>query len=53
MFKHILVSVDGSERSEQAIPYAIEIAPHGAKITLLYIVEIPLCQTIKQLFRLN
>lgn len=42
MFKHILVPLDGSERSERAIPYAIEITPQGAKLTLLYIVEIPL-----------
>lgn len=40
MFTHILVPLDGSERSERAIPHAISIAPHGAKITLLYIVEI-------------
>lgn len=42
MFKHILVPIDGSERSERAIPYAIEIAPQDAKITLLYIAEIPI-----------
>jgi len=42
MFKHILVPLDGSERSEHAIPYAIEITPQGAKITLLYIVEVPI-----------
>lgn len=42
MFKHILVPLDGSERSERALPHAIEITPQGAKITLLYVVEVPI-----------
>ncbi|GAB1422301.1 universal stress protein [Anaerolineales bacterium] len=41
MFKHILVPLDGSKYSERAIPYALEIAAQEAKISLIYITEIP------------
>lgn len=42
MIKHILVPLDSSERSELAIPYALQIARLGTKISLLYVLEIPM-----------
>lgn len=42
MFRHILVPVDSSERSELALPFAAKIASQDSKITLLYVVEVPL-----------
>ena len=42
MLKHILVPLDGSERAERAIPYAIEIATPSTKVTLLYVLELPI-----------
>lgn len=39
MFKHILVPTDGSERSEQAVHYAVDLARvHGARITGIHVV---------------
>jgi nucleotide-binding universal stress UspA family protein len=40
MFKHLLVTLDGSPRAEAVIPHAIDIAKTtGAEITLLRIVD--------------
>lgn len=40
MFKHLLVTLDGSPRAESVIPHAIDIAKSmGAEITLLRIVD--------------
>lgn len=40
MFKHLLVTLDGSPRSESVIPHAIDIAKTmGAEITLLRVVD--------------
>ncbi|MFW5748924.1 MAG: universal stress protein [Chloroflexota bacterium] len=41
MLEHILVPLDGSERSERALTYAIEISAEDTQITLLYVVYIP------------
>jgi nucleotide-binding universal stress UspA family protein len=42
MFTHILVPLDGSERSEQAVPLAVRIARStGARVTLQQAVSIP------------
>ncbi len=42
LFQHILVPLDGSKKSERAIPTAIKLAKNlGSKITLLRVVEIP------------
>lgn len=41
MLKHILVPLDGSALSEQALNQALEITCDAAKITLLSIVEVP------------
>jgi len=39
MFKHILVPTDGSERSEQAVRFAVDLAKtHGARITGIHVV---------------
>lgn len=40
MFRKILVSLDGSELSEQALPYAEELAgTHNSEIELIYVCE--------------
>jgi nucleotide-binding universal stress UspA family protein len=40
MFKHLLVTLDGSARAESVIPYAIDIGRSmGAQVTLLRIVD--------------
>ncbi len=40
MFKHLLVTLDGSARAESVIPHAIDIGRSmGAKVTLLRIVD--------------
>ena len=40
MFKHLLVTLDGSPRAESVIPHAIDIATSmGAEVTLLRIVD--------------
>ena len=42
LFQHILVPLDGSQKSERAIPTAIKLAKNlGSKITLIRVVEIP------------
>jgi len=42
LFQHILVPLDGSAKSERAIPTAIKLAKSlGSHITLLRVVEIP------------
>jgi nucleotide-binding universal stress UspA family protein len=39
MFKHILVPTDGSERSELAVRFAVDLAKiHGARITGIHVV---------------
>jgi len=39
VFKHILVPTDGSERSEQAVQLAVDLAKlHGARITGIHVV---------------
>ena len=39
MFKHILVPTDGSERSEYAVRFAVELAKvHGASLTGIHVV---------------
>jgi nucleotide-binding universal stress UspA family protein len=40
MFRHILVPLDGSERSERAIPHALSIASDQTKITLFHVIPI-------------
>jgi nucleotide-binding universal stress UspA family protein len=40
MFKHLLVTLDGSARAEAVVPYAIDIGKSmGAEVTLLRIVD--------------
>jgi nucleotide-binding universal stress UspA family protein len=40
MFKHLLVTLDGTQRSEAVIPHALDIARSmGARITLLRVVD--------------
>ncbi len=40
MFKHVLVTLDGSPRAESVIPHAIDIARSmGAQLTLLRVVD--------------
>lgn len=40
MFKHLLVTLDGSQRAESVIPHAIDIAKTmGAELTLLRVVD--------------
>lgn len=47
MFQHILVPLDGSARSEQALPVAARIARmSGGSITLLYVVTPPLYHNV-------
>ena len=41
MLKHILVPLDGSALSEQALEQALEVTCDAAKITLLSVIEIP------------
>lgn len=41
MLKHILVTLDGSELAELALPYAQQIITAGAKITLLTVFDVP------------
>ncbi|MCC7187087.1 MAG: universal stress protein [Acidobacteria bacterium] len=39
MFKHILIPTDGSERSENAIRYGMDLAKvHGARVTVIHVV---------------
>ena len=39
MFKHILVPTDGSDRSEQAARFAVDLAKvHGARVTGIHVV---------------
>jgi nucleotide-binding universal stress UspA family protein len=41
MFNHILLSTDGSELSEKALPYAIEMAKKfGAKLTVTSVIDL-------------
>lgn len=43
LFQHILVPLDGSAKSERAIPTAIKLAKElGSKVTLLRVLEIPI-----------
>jgi len=37
-FTHLLVPLDGSPRSEEALPYALAVAGRGAAITVLHVV---------------
>lgn len=42
MFRHLLVTLDGTSRSEAVIPHAIDVARSmGSQITLLRIVDAP------------
>jgi nucleotide-binding universal stress UspA family protein len=41
MLENILVTLDGSELSEKAIPYTQQIAKSGAQITLLTVIDMP------------
>lgn len=41
MLKHVLVPLDGSQLSEQALQYAQDLICSGGKITLLSVVELP------------
>ncbi|MGJ3237243.1 MAG: universal stress protein [Anaerolineae bacterium] len=41
MLKHLLVALDGSERAEQAIPIAIEMASSATQITLIHVLQLP------------
>lgn len=41
MFNHILLSTDGSDLSEKALPYAIELAKKfGSKITIASVIDL-------------
>ncbi len=41
MFNHILLSTDGSELSEKALPYAIELAKKfGSRITVASVIDL-------------
>lgn len=41
MFNHILLSTDGSDLSEKALPYAIELAnKFGSKITIASVIDL-------------
>ena len=42
MLRHVLVPLDGSALSEQALHYAQEIIAQGGRITLLTVVEVPI-----------
>ena len=42
MLRHVLVPLDGSQLSEQALNYAEEIVAPQGKITLVSVVEVPL-----------
>jgi len=41
MLKHILVPLDGSELSEQALSYAQDVMEAGGRITLVSVIELP------------
>ncbi len=41
MLKHVLVPLDGSELSEQALAYAQNVISDGGRITLLSVMELP------------
>jgi len=42
MFKHLLVTLDGTSRAEAVMPHAVDVARSmGARITLLRIVDAP------------
>ena len=41
MLKHVLVPLDGSTLSEQALDYAKKIVAEGGQITLLSVMEVP------------
>lgn len=42
MFKHLLVTLDGTSRSEAVIPHAIDVARSmGSQITLIRIIDAP------------
>ncbi|WP_298294121.1 universal stress protein [Thiomonas sp.] len=41
MFNHLLLSTDGSELAEKAVPYAVELAKKfGAKITVASVIDL-------------
>lgn len=42
MLRHVLVPLDGSALSEQALHYAQEIVANGGKLTLLSVIEVPI-----------
>jgi nucleotide-binding universal stress UspA family protein len=43
LFQHILAPLDGSAKSERAIPVAMQLAENlGSKVTLLRVLEIPI-----------
>lgn len=42
MLRHVLVPLDGSNLSEQALPYAQAITAKGGKITLVSVIELPI-----------
>ena len=45
MLKHVLVPLDGSELSEVALEYAVQIVAPEVKITLLSVVDSPFSQS--------
>ena len=42
MLRHVLVPLDGSNLSEQALPYAEAVVAKGGKITLVSVLELPI-----------
>ena len=41
MLRHVIVPLDGSELSEQALKYAEEVTGSDSKMTLLSVIEVP------------
>jgi nucleotide-binding universal stress UspA family protein len=41
MLNHVLIPLDESALSEEAIPYAAQIVKEGGKITLMHYIELP------------
>jgi nucleotide-binding universal stress UspA family protein len=42
MLRHVLVPLDGSALSEQALYHALNVIPEGSKLTLLSVIEVPI-----------
>jgi nucleotide-binding universal stress UspA family protein len=41
MFKHLLITLDGSELAQKALDYVQDLAAPGARLTLLTVVDLP------------